>query len=68
MDTLLRCSVCRIKTLAREIKYHTQDMTHIFCGAECSLSYHQRKDNEKTNNNIKDFNNNNSNQSRTTTD
>jgi hypothetical protein len=55
--------------LIQDIKYHTQDMTHIFCGAECSLSYHQRyKDNEKTNNNIKDFNNNNSNQSRTTTD
>jgi hypothetical protein len=63
MDGQLRCSVCEAMTPVSEIKYHTQDRLHIFCGAQCSLSYHQRKDNEKTNNNIEDFNNNNSNQS-----
>lgn len=68
MDEQLRCSVCETMTAVSEIKYHTQDHHHIFCGPQCSLDFHQRKDNEKTNNNIKDFNNNNSNQSSTTTD
>jgi|TARA_B110000908_G_C10116969_1_gene385798 hypothetical protein len=57
----MNCSVCNTFTQQTDIKYWIENTegTFIFCGAECSLQFH-RKRNEKTDNNIEDFNNTNS--------
>jgi uncharacterized C2H2 Zn-finger protein len=57
----MKCFECLTVVKVEDIKYHTQDGGKIFCGPKCSLDFHQRKNNEKTNNNIEDFNNTNSN-------
>ncbi len=57
----MRCAECLTDVNQLDIKYHTSDGSKIFCGPKCSLDFHQRKNNEKTNNDIKDFNNTNSN-------
>ena len=62
----MKCAVCLDDVRIEDIKYHTPDGDKIFCGPSCSLKYHQGKDNEKTNNNIEDFNNTNSNSTDTT--
>ena len=53
----LRCSVCNEKVIIQDVKYHSADKQYIFCGVECSHKHYMEKRNEKTNNNIEDFNN-----------
>jgi len=35
------CSVCGVSLKVEDIRYHTMDTRHVFCGAECSLAYHE---------------------------
>jgi hypothetical protein len=37
--------VCGVSINHEDIKYHTMDTRHVFCGAECSLKYHEEKRN-----------------------
>ena len=38
----ISCSTCSKQLAVGDIKYHTADKTKIFCGASCSLTYHQQ--------------------------
>ena len=64
----LKCYECSTIVNIQDVKYHTADGSKVFCGPKCSLDFHQRERNEKTNNNIKDFNNLNSNSTTTSSD
>jgi len=40
------CSYCNRRVMLDTVKYHTstnKEPVHIFCGAECSLKWHQRE-------------------------
>jgi hypothetical protein len=38
-----KCSDCGV-TYWWTSPYHTHDMQHIFCGAECSLKWHDKQE------------------------
>ena len=57
----LKCFECMTIVIIQDVRYHTQDGTKVFCGPKCSLDFHHREKNEKTDNDIKDINNTNSN-------
>ncbi len=46
---IYKCAVCDKPLIVENIRYHTADITKVFCDAYCSHEYH-RKENEKTNN------------------
>jgi len=39
-----KCSECGVTYFTSP--YHTQDMQHIFCGAQCSLTWHDKQEKE----------------------
>lgn len=47
MYDIVMCSECGKATNVKDLKYHTADMKKLFCGAECSVNWHNKNNNEE---------------------
>ena len=41
-NRVVMCSECGKTIFTHELKYHTADFNNMFCGAKCSVEWHQK--------------------------